>query len=325
MQILVSEEAHEQFGGLLRTAAPDAAFVCATPETLRLDGQPVEAHALQPEVAWFSNDLFGGGQGAGWFVTLFAGSPNLRWLQSSTAGLDNPLFSKLANAGVKVTGAHIYGTPVAEFVMRAVLDHFQAAAEWREAQQGARWTPTDFREVDGSTWVIVGMGAIGREISRRAMAFGATVIGVDIAPGGEEFAHETVDPTGLPAVLPRADVVSLAIPAAAGSPPLVDAGFLARMRRDALLVNTARGALVDENALIAALDRGDLGGAVLDVFEEEPLPAGHPLWAHPRVAVTPHVAGQGQGRYRRGAEVFAANLRRYVADEPLLSQMSTSS
>ena len=121
-------------------------------------------------------------------------------------------------------------------------------------------------------------------------------------------------PDALGDVLPDADVVVLARPApAVGEGPVVDGAFCAAMRPGSLLVNVARGSLVDDDALLAALDRGVPEHAVLDVFTTEPLPADHPYWVHPRVTVTPHTANGGFGRYRRAAELFAANLRRYAA------------
>jgi len=127
---------------------------------------------------------------------------------------------------------------------------------------------------------------------------------------------EVVPPGDLDAV-GRADVIVLAAPATTETHHLVDERFLAAVKSGALLVNVARGALVDESALVAALDRGQLGGAVLDVTEQEPLPPDDGLWAHPRVLVSPHTSAHGNGTFLRAGEVFVANLERYVAGRPL--------
>jgi phosphoglycerate dehydrogenase-like enzyme len=144
-------------------------------------------------------------------------------------------------------------------------------------------------------------------------AFDARVIGVRRNPSGDEPVDHMITPAEMLAVLPEADVVVLAAPATDETQHLVDARFLGAMRERALLVNVARGALVDERALIAALDSGRPAHAVLDVTEVEPLPPASPLWSHPNVTVTPHTSGGGTGRYRRAADVFAANLRRYTS------------
>jgi phosphoglycerate dehydrogenase-like enzyme len=274
-----------------------------------------------PTVAWFSNDLFSGGGGAGWFVPLFAGAESLRWLHSSTAGLDNPLFQGMAMKGVIVTGAHIYDVPVSEFALRAVLDHFQGAARFVAAQHDREWRPHDFREIAGSTWAIVGLGAIGRAVATRARAFDATVIGVVRRDAGTSTSNEAVGhvddivvattPPALAEAVGRADVVVLTASAEPGAPPIVDGTVLAAFRPRSVLVNVARGSLVDEAALLAALDKGAPEHAALDVMAVEPLAADSPLWTHPAAAITPHSAGQGHGRFARGAAAFAEKLRRF--------------
>jgi phosphoglycerate dehydrogenase-like enzyme len=304
--ILVSAAAHAEYGDLLAAAAPAARFLVATAEGVAdVKGEPVPEPA--PTVAWLSSDLFAGGAGVRWFALLVAGSPVLRWVHSSTAGLDSPLFGRLAARGVRVTAAHIYAAPVSEFVLRAVLDEFQSAAGWRAAQAEGAWRPHEFREVAGSRWTVVGMGDIGSAVARAASALGAEVTGVArTRPADPAVAFAPADE--LLGLLPDSDVVVLARSAEPDAPPLVDAAFLAAMAPGSVLVNVARGSLVDETALIAALDAGAPGRAVLDVTATEPLPADSPLWTHPGVVLTPHTSGQGHGRYRRGAEVFASML-----------------
>jgi len=167
----------------------------------------------------------------------------------------------------------------------------------------------------------VGVGAIGGAVAERARAFGTTVLGVRCSPDGTEPVDELHPPEALPDLLPRADVVVLSLPATADTTGLVDDAFLAAMRPDAVLVNVARGAIVDEAALLRALDAGRPDFAVLDVVGTEPLPADSPLWAHEKVVVTPHSSSGGDGRFARGADLFAENLRRYTAGEPLLHEV----
>src|SRR5690606_40181029 len=134
---------------------------------------------------------------------------------------------------------------------------------------------------------------------------------------GDEPADALAHPDELPALLGESDVVVLAAPASASTEGMVDTGFLAAMRPGALLVNVGRGSLVDEAALLTALDAGRPAAAVLDVTRTEPLPPDDPLWSHPAVTITPHGSANGDGRWERGAVVFADNLARYVRGEPL--------
>ncbi|MEU8803262.1 NAD(P)-dependent oxidoreductase [Spirillospora sp. NPDC048819] len=314
MDVLVSKAAHGDFGDLLTDAAPGARFLLGSAEGVTdAAGTPLTDPA--PDVAWLSSDLFTGGAGVRWFAPLLVGSPRLRWVHSSTAGLDSPLFGRLRDRGVRVTGSHIYAGPVSEFVVRAVLDEFQDARNWRDAQAARTWRPHEFREIAGSTWAVVGLGDIGSAVARAATALGATVIGVARTRPDPLPSTEFVLAGGLPEVLPRSDVVVLARSADPDAPPLVDAALLAAMAPGSVLVNVARGSLVDEQALLAALDTGAPARAVLDVTAVEPLPPDNPLWTHPAVTLTPHTSGQGHGRYRRGAGLFAALLRE-LPDSP---------
>jgi phosphoglycerate dehydrogenase-like enzyme len=162
-----------------------------------------------------------------------------------------------------------------------------------------------------TNWLIVGLGAIGGEIARRAKAFDAYVVGVRRRPTGGEAVDELIQPRDVIDALPRADVVVLAAPANDETTRLVNARFLAAMKPGSILVNVARGELVDEAALLAALDTGVPDVAVLDVFATEPLPAESPFWTHPRVVMTPHSSGGGTGRLERAVDVFADNLVRW--------------
>jgi len=276
-----------------------------------LDGRVEEIH-----IAWATGDLFEDRSQLASFFGAIVSSESLRWLHMSSAGVDHPVFATLVERGVLLTTSHVTGGPIAEYVLRAVLDHFQRAGEWRASIADRRWETHEFREVAGTTWLIVGLGAIGSAVAVRARAFGAHVIGSRRTPRGDEPVDELVDPS-LDGAVERADVIVLAAPATASTVGLVDAAFLARMRPGSVLVNVARGSLVDEDALIAALDRGTPEAVVLDVTATEPLPDDSPLWSHPRVVLTPHSSALGTARHGRAAEVFLANLAAYIDGAPM--------
>jgi phosphoglycerate dehydrogenase-like enzyme len=198
-----------------------------------------------------------------------------------------------------------------------VLEHYQQRDRWRESAARASWEPSSFRELYGTTWLVVGLGALGSAVAVRARAFGVQVVGVRRRPSGDEPVSRVITPAEVHEAVGEADVVVLAAPATTETRHLVDARFLAAMRPRSVLVNVARGSLVDEEALLAALDRGVPEAALLDVTGTEPLPSDSPLWNHPGVIVTPHSAGRGEGRYARAADLFVDNLDRYRRGLPL--------
>ena len=313
-RVLVSGIAWERFAGILRPAAPGLEWCVLHDDGTVANGG---AHA---EIAWLSNDVFYSGA-LPVFVDVLRDDANLAWVQSAGAGVDSPLFRSLLDRGIRLTTTHATSIPIAEYVVGMVLRRYQRPELWGEAASQREWRHTDFPEVWGTTWLIVGVGHIGREIAIRARTFGAHVIGVRRAPRGDEPVDRMIAPADVLDVLPDVDVVVLAAPATDETQHLVDAQFLAAMRERALLINVARGSLVDEEALIAALDGGRPAHAVLDVTEVEPLPPASPLWAHPNVTITPHTSGGGDGRFLRAAEVFAANLGRFVRGEPLVDEI----
>ena len=269
------------------------------------------------EVAWGSADLFRDRQLTRKFFGAVTHSTTLQWMQFSGSGTDDPVFRNLMEKGVTVTTSHVAGPPIADYTMRAVLDWFQRAEKWRAAQRERRWVQHEFREILGTTWLVIGMGSIGLEVAVRARAFGAKVIGVRRTPRGDEPVDEIITPDQVLDVLPRADVVVLAVPAIGSTSELVDEKFLGLMRPSSVLVNVSRGSLVDEPALLAALDRGAPEVALLDVCAVEPLPDDSPLWTHPGVVLTAHSSGLGLDRHDRAAAFFIENLTRYLKAETL--------
>jgi len=302
-RVQISEEARGLWGDRIHAVVADAEFVGR-------DG----------EVGWLSVDVLRKPDTE--FIDALLASDGLRWVQSAGAGYDTWHFQELLRRGVRLSTAHVNNVPIAEFVIREVMDRFQRADRWRAAGAEHRWEHHEWREVAGSTWLVIGLGAIGTAVAERARAFGCTVIGVRRSPTGDEPVDEMIAPDAMTAALPRSDVVVLTLPATDETTNLVDDGFLAAMRPDAVLVNVARGSIVDEAALVRALDAGRPDFAVLDVVSEEPLPPDHFLWSHPKVVVTPHTSSGGHGRFARGADLFAENLRRYLAGEPLLHEVT---
>lgn len=324
MLLLVTEPAFTRFGDRIGAVAPDARFIRMQKSGDLLFGdQPLAWDDAQPDAAWVTSDLFDDGPVRPFFKLLLTAKP--RWVQIAGAGVDHPVFDMILREGVRLTTSHVTGPPIAEYVIRAVLDHFQQSAVWAAERSDRRWVAHDFREVLGTTWLVVGLGAIGCAVAERARAFGATVIGVRRRPDGTEPVDECVRPDHLESVLPRADVVVLCAPGGAETRHLMDHTTFASMRPRSVLVNVGRGSLIDEDALRAALERGVPELAILDVTDTEPPAADSWLWSHPRVVLTPHSSAGGTGRYARSAELFCDNLARWSEGEPLLHEVVAGS
>ena len=284
-----------------------------------IGGTEVDIKDVPPEIGWLSFDLFQN-PAIGGYIGAILGSRVLKWVQSGAAGFDNPVFAEFIKKGARLTTSNAQAIAIAEYVLATVLDHFQRGPERRKAQSEHRWDRVVFREVMASRWLIVGFGAIGRETARRARAFGAQITGVRRSKGHDELADTMISPDELHSQLPAADVVVLSVPLSKQTEGLVDATFLAALKTDAVLVNVGRGGLVDEDALLKALDAGRPEFAILDVFRNEPLPADSPFWSNPRVGLSAHASANGSGLVARGDHLFLENLVRFAKSEPLLNE-----
>ncbi|WP_109472519.1 D-2-hydroxyacid dehydrogenase [Ornithinimicrobium cavernae] len=327
MNVLLSLCALERHRDLLEQVRPEGArwFALGTDGELRVEGGTVhwDPETLPLEVAWRTTDLLRGGPLRA-FYRLVTESSSLRWLQSNSAGFDSPVLSDLVRRGVRVTTSHIAGPPIAEFVLRAAMDHLQGADVWRESATQRQWQPHDFVEMGSTRWLVIGLGQVGAAVAQRARAFGAHVTGVRRSQSATSVVDSLATPQQLRDLLPSCDVVVIAAPANSATAGLVDSDFLRRMKTSSVLINVGRGALVDERALLASLDAGRPGRAVLDVAASEPLPSDDPLWSHPQVVITPHNASLGDGRFERAAAVFASNLQHYAHGEPLAHEIRST-
>lgn len=227
-----------------------------------------------------------------------------------------------------VTNARdVHGPVVAEHAIAVLLALAKRLPSAVRHQQQRRWAQQQLwaerprpREVAGAVLGLVGMGAIGREVAGRAVALGMRVLAVREHPERENPAGvQSFGTSALDDVLPQCDYVVLAAPLTAATRQLINAARLARMKPDAYLINVSRGPLIDDAALIAALRKGRLAGAALDVFAAEPLSPASPYWELENVLITPHTAAVTEKLWDRHFALIAENLRRYLAGRPLLS------
>lgn len=249
--------------------------------------------------------------------------PSLRWLQVGGAGVDH--LPPWDPARIAVTNAAGVLSPfMAEYVIGAILMTNFGFPAYRQLQQEATWRQESWTAAAGKTLLIVGLGRIGRQTAKLAKAIGLRVLALRRKADAGEGVDAVFPPERLHEALAEADFAVLHVPLTEATRHLIDGPALARMKPSAVLINCARGPVVDEAALLAALRAGRLGGAVLDVFEQEPLPADSPLWSEPRVIVTPHVSDSVADWRTRFADFFADNLERWLAGAPLLNRVDPS-
>jgi D-2-hydroxyacid dehydrogenase (NADP+) len=306
--VAVSSLVAEQYGGRIRAVAPDIGLVWPV-------GEGWSGDADSADVAYFSEDFWTTNREL--MVQLFT-LPKLRWFHSFAAGVDHPAFRALLERGVTVTNSPGGSSPaIAQYVIGMMLRVTKRMDAWAESQRERRWAPIPTEELTGKTLGIVGVGHIGQEVARLAQAFGMHVVGCRRSRRRTRCVDELVPPERLPDLLARADFVVLAVPLTSATEGLIGEPELRAMRDDAWLINVSRGRVVDESALVRALRDGTIGGACLDVFNQEPLPPESELWSLPNAIVTPHNSGWSPLNRDRVAEIFLDNLRRYAWGRPL--------
>jgi len=288
--------------------------------TIEVGGRKVDPAGVDLDYVWLSPELsLEGGLKAAFELVLKCRS--IRVLQTFNAGLDAPAYRQIVAKGVRLCNSSAQAIAIAEYAMAQVLAVFQPIEAQRALQARREWKRTPFREIAGTSWLVLGFGPIGRAIAQRAKAFDARVTVVRRSPG----TGPTVDRAGtlddLPRFLPETDVVVLACPLNDATRGIAGTGFFDALKPGAVLVNIARGGLIDDSALIGALDQGRLATAILDVFRTEPLPAEDPLWAHPKVRLTPHTSFSGSGVRARWEQLLLDNLPRFVRGEALLHEV----
>lgn len=294
----------------------DVVAIDPTVEVVRLVGtEHVTASDLtRITIAFFSPDAW---PRASTFMGACLRADHLRWLHTMSAGTDHPVFASLRGRGVTVTNSAGAAAPsIAQTVMTYLLAISRDLPRSLRDQADRRWAPGPSVDLHGMRLGIVGLGAIGSETARLAQAFGMQVTGLRRTPTGDEPCDTwTVD--RFHELLGWADAIAVTAPLTAETRGLFDADAFAGMRRGAWFVNVGRGEIVVEPALVQALLDGHLGGAGLDVFATEPLPAESPLWDMPNVIVTPHSSGITDRTHRRSIDVFLDNFRRSSAGAPL--------
>lgn len=244
--------------------------------------------------------------------------PKLRWAQAMTAGVEGWMALPDLPAGLALTcarGTHLESMP--ENILGALFHVAKPYALAAENQKTSTWVHTVAQPLTGKTLGILGLGAIGAEVARLASALGMRVIGTRRQPAAVANVAEVFPPSRTDDVLAASDYVLLLLPATPETDNFIDAKRLAKMKPGAWLLNFGRGHTIKDDDLIAAVKAKTIAGAVLDVFRQEPLPAGHPFWTTPGILVLPHIGGPHPRRDKFVARLFVDNLGRFLDGRPL--------
>jgi len=314
----------------IRAAAPGARLVSVSIEGLA-DGPLDDVEVMLR--GWLTSDAFD---------RLLIRAPHLSWVHSATSGVDRALTPASRARGLVVTNARgVFSRPIAEYVLMMILSVSRKLPQLLELQRERTWQPLEGAELRDVTIGIVGLGSIGRAVGSLSTAFGCRVVAVrrraeagtssatgegdrDLAAFGELRLDRIGGPETLPELLAESDFIVLAAPLTPETHEMINARTLAMVKPGAWLINVARGRLIDERALLRALRDGPLGGAVLDTFHDEPLPADSPFYDEPNVIVTPHTSWSSGRVLDRSVELFCDNLRRFATGEPLLNVVDPS-
>ena len=323
LAILISDQARERF---------------ETPILRILNGRPVQWVGLQAtpdaqghypvDLAFLSRDVTGSSSKTVLTPTLeryydiLRHSPRLAWIQMHSAGADRPIYQEMLARGVVVTsGSGANAKPVAQMALAGLLALARRLPVLMDSQRRRAWEPLlgpkAPKDLSGQTVMVVGWGPIGQEIGRLCKELGMRVIGVRREPHAPSVADEFIAYAEVTDHLPRADWVVLACPLNDNTRGLLNSASLSLLPPGAHIINVSRGEVIDEPALLAALQAGQVGGAFLDVFVKEPLDPASPLWSLPQVMISPHSAGHTQGHYQAVAEIFFDNLGQWLAGQPM--------
>lgn len=281
-----------------------------------VDGAKVAPADLDVDYFWFSSHIHQAG-GLADALDLVLATRSVGVLQTFNAGLDNPKYAEISAKGARILNSSAQGVAISEYVIGQTMAVLQPIEEQRRMQASKTWRVTRFREISRTHWLIVGYGPIGSGIAKRIKAFEAKVSVARRSGAAAEFADRVGKLDDAKAFAADADVIVLACPLNDDTRGLIDADFLAGVKPGAILVNIARGGVIDDPALMAALDAGTLETAILDVFHTEPLPEADPLWTHPKVRLTPHTSFAGDGGQGRWDALFLEGVQCYAKGEPL--------
>ena len=307
-KILILNPVSGRQKAMILASAPQAEIV-----TSDLKQAAEHIHDTEILAAWGFNNI----------QPFYAQAKKLKWIHALTAGVEFLLFPETQNSPVLISNSKgIHGIPMAEHVLGIMLSFTRRLNLLHKQQQQHLWQrpPIDeLQEINGKTLAVLGLGAIGREIAKKAKLMDMRVIAAKREMTQEPFVDRLYRPEQLLEMLAEADFVVVALPLTDATTRLLGREAFAAMKPSAYFINVSRGAVVQEDALLAALKAGQLAGAGLDVFMEEPLPADSPFWDLPNVIITPHLSAISPVYLDRALKLFSDNLACYLSGAPLLT------
>ena len=312
----------------LEHIAPQLDLLDLDLEIITFDGSGqffVAGKATAPEKVsidyfWLSTHITSDGTKNGAFDLLKA-CQKVGVLQTFNAGLDDPFYAEISARGTRICNSSAQAVAISEYVLGHVMNIYQPLAKRRQWQAEHRWETTHFREIWRTNWLIIGFGPIGMALNQRLKAFEASTSVIRRTPRPDPAVDRVGTLNDLDNFLPTADVVVLACALNNDTRGIANQEFFKAMKKGSLLVNVARGGLVDDAALLAALDSEKLDAAVLDVFHQEPLDPAHAFWDHPKIDMTAHTSFAGSGGPARWDQLFLDNIKRFALGAALAHEV----
>jgi phosphoglycerate dehydrogenase-like enzyme len=315
--VAMYDGSYDHIGAQLNALGLDIEVITFDKEAqFNIGGKKVPASEVEADYLWFSSHLhaLGATKPAFEMVTQLK---RLDVLQTFNAGLDHPMYKQASDKGIRVCNSSAQGVAIAEYVMAQVMGILHPLRLQAEQQAAKAWKTTPFREISRTRWLIIGYGPIGEALATRANAFGAKIDVIRRSQTADDKIARVGMLEDAGKFAADADIIVVACSLTDTTRGFADADFFRQVKPGAVLVNIARGALIDDAALIQALDDGTVSEAALDVFHTEPLPEADPLWSHPKVRLSPHTSFAGDGGRDRWDQLFLDNIVRYVNGEPL--------
>ena len=251
---------------------------------------------------------------------IVACAPKLKWIQTPMAGAESILTPDVVSSSIIVTNSRFHGPQISELAFNLMLMLARQSPQQVNFQTKKKWQSILPELLHGKTLGVLGLGSIGQAVAHLGKAFRMRVIALRAHPEAPSRYVDAVFPShALHEVLAQSDFVVLTLPLTAETQHIIREAELRVMKPNAFIINVGRGGLIDEDALVRALQEKRIGGAGLDVFAKEPLPQASPLWELPNVIVSPHNAGMRKDYFERATEQFCQNLRRYLRGQPLMN------
>ncbi len=305
LNILIVNNLADRHMKAIQSAAPNCNVI-----TCDFEQAPQHIRDMDILVTWGSMDI----------RPLYLDAPKLTWIHSLSAGVEGLIFSEIKNANTILTNSRgIHGIPVSEHVFAMMLAFTRGLDVFIRQQAKHQWKRTTVDEIHGKTIGIVGLGSIGREIAKKAKGMGMQVVASKQTMTTELFVDELYPPENLHELLSLSDFVVTALPLLEETKHLFTIKEFSAMKPSAYLINIARGGIIKQDDLVAALEQGLIKGACLDVFDEEPLPESSPLWDMQNVIITPHIAALSPSYLDRAIKLFADNLSRFQQNKEMLN------